>query len=849
MVDRQFHRVGWLLSLAIIAMPTFHAQADDIVIMKDGFVLEGRWFRESELVMDTPGRPVRISKANGFDVVENGPKFTIFSSHAKRGGQVETGVDKTTLQAFKMPFNGTRSRPLPTPVLSIKSTPFDENWKRTLRFNLPQNQFELVKQRVIHIDPNTIGLQSTTHSWRLAYHTKEWNPNEVIALLRNHPDLKDVDGKVDPDRRLKLAEFIISVDWPLERVKLARAELARLVKDYPKPWSDEVQKRFDNVNQVIDQVEGKMFADEMAVAVKTARYNFARILNGGFRPKSIAEDDSLTLTKARAELNTLTSQYDDTLRHLTALVEAQSGMGLFTANCALAGCQAGLYFPRPNLTPEKQKLLNAASTILQELHPDTVDRISHFTRVAAQEENRREKGLSPTASSDQLIALAITGWLNGKNGWDENVAVALRHWDARQMMIDYLHGETRNDRYKILDDFQSQGGDNRTIGPDVLAQMVPYLPPPFAEELAHPKGELIPKERVGIDGIRTQSTTPSSEYPDEYDYFVHLPPEYHHGRSYPVIIALGDAQFPAEQMMAFLTPLADRHGYILASPEWSNQFSDPFYDFSGKFHARVTATLHDLRRRYQVDSDRVFLWGQKEGANFALDVGMAHPDLFAGVVANAANPPTQIFAHFWKNAQKLPIYIVNGEISGAFTNLRRVFEKWTVAGFPALLTIYKGRGAEQYGVEQPRIFDWMSRKTRARGTASLRLSEGGFVPWQILRDNDSHRFYWVGVAEDGLTRPGWQPGDIANPAQFRADIRRGIIEIDQAVGINKFIIWLERDLIDWEKPIVISVNGRKPSGYKPEILKPDPRVMLEELHRTGDRKMLYLGKIEVRGPG
>ncbi len=60
---------------------------------------------------------------------------------------------------------------------------------------------------------------------------------------------------------------------------------------------------------------------------------------------------------------------------------------------------------------------------------------------------------------------------------------------------------------------------------------------------------------------------------------------------------------------------------------------------------------------------------------------------------------------------------------------------------------------------------------------------------------------------------------------------------------------LERDLIDWTKPLRVNINGAPAIGYQPKVLEPDLHVMFEELYRTGDRKMLFLGKVEVNGPG
>jgi hypothetical protein len=36
---------------------------------------------------------------------------------------------------------------------------------------------------------------------------------------------------------------------------------------------------------------------------------------------------------------------------------------------------------------------------------------------------------------------------------------------------------------------------------------------------------------------------------------------------------------------------------------------------------------------------------------------------------------------------------------------------------------------------------------------------------------------------------------------------------------------------------------------KPTLISPDPRTMLEELYRTGDRKMLFFGKLDFKTGG
>ena len=42
--------------------------------------------------------------------------------------------------------------------------------------------------------------------------------------------------------------------------------------------------------------------------------------------------------------------------------------------------------------------------------------------------------------------------------------------------------------------------------------------------------------------------------------------------------------------------------------------------------------LRDAMRRFSIDSDRVFLSGHSIGGDAAWDIGLAHPDLWAGVI-------------------------------------------------------------------------------------------------------------------------------------------------------------------------------------------------------------------------
>ena len=837
-----------LLPVAAFALVASSLAAGDAVIMPDGFVLRGEHVREKEVLFDG-GKPVVVAKLNGFDSIADGPKNVVFSTHVSKGGKVEKDLPKPNYVVYKTKVSPGPRQPFPPKDLAppTKIPEFNANWWRKLEFR-SGSYFENVEQKITSLDPYTTVVDSPTHSLQQKYHTAEFSPADVRRLLSTHPDLKDPKGKVDPVRRLGIAATLKAIgttdpDGALLWFAAARADLDRLKKDAPGPWEKEPTERFDKLKDEIDTAEGRQFVDDLEAAVAAGRYEFAARFLAAFALKGNDPQENARYSTLQAFVKKVRGDYEVTARQLRQTLEKVGGLSPLTPAAGVVGGAALKDTTPAKHTPELATLVEAASTILTELHPDTAGRLDFFRSVADQPVQKPEKEFP------ERLALAVSGWLRGKNGGNSDVKAAVRCWQARQLVLGYLREGTANDRAALLDGFTPGGKPADPADLELISQIVTMIPPPFPVDPAEP-GVRVP-QTLGVDGIVRRNTGPLPSIAGGIDYYLRLPGEYHHGRAYPVLIALTTPGLPAEHLLASLAGHCDRHGYILIAPDWAGGLGGPQgYDFVGKEHPYVTASLRDLLRHFQVDPDRVFLFGRDEGANFALDVAMARPDLFAGVAGFNPNPPQNLFIEYWRNAQKMPAFFVTGDKSGALGHLRKLYERWMPNGFPALLTVYRGRGAEWYRMELPRMFDWMGRKVRVRGTGSLRLDQKKVEPWQVLRESDN-RFYWVGVADGGLAKPnlveGARPGAQVIPSRFRADLQPGNkVVIDEVIGVKKLVVWLEKDMIDWNKEVHVTRPGNIPlRGFKPRVMKPDLRVMLDELYKTGDRKMLFLAKLEV----
>src|SRR5439155_12373527 len=186
---------------------------------------------------------------------------------------------------------------------------------------------------------------------------------------------------------------------------------------------------------------------------------------------------------------------------------------------------------------------------------------------------------------------------------------------------------------------------------DELAQLIRFLPPPEPFNLwstalgpwpvpaPHwPLATLYWPVLTGHWPLRPDYNQFQANAPDSIrkgpTYLVQLPLEYHSGRSYPVLFVLHEGNATPQATLRRWSRLAGQHGYLSVAPEWDRNLGGT-YGYTSEEHAAVVDVLRDLRRRFPVDSDRVFLAGSGEGGNMAYDVGLAHPDLFAGVVPMA----------------------------------------------------------------------------------------------------------------------------------------------------------------------------------------------------------------------
>lgn len=840
-LSRAFLLAGLGLVAAVASAPA------DVVILKDGFVIQGTVRKELETVRDpATGRGFSVPRAAGFDYIDDGPRLIVFSSHNRQLGEINKDVKlRPEYKAYLNRIESRRSsHPLPF-MGGAKSTPdFNAKWRRTIEVKVPPNGFDRIEQQVTYLDPYCCFVVSPTHSWSQAFRTSEMDPQKVRKLLSTHPELAEPDGKPDPLKRIAIARFMKDVGW----LFVAKQEVERLKKDVPGPLAKDAQEQLDKLLKDIDAATAELVVREAELAVNAGRYQYADLLLGAF-PEKMADPKALDrATKLMAQVNATKEHYETGRRLLRNLIDEVTGGGAAKPFLAVAGGPITPLLPNKAATPQLAEMSAAAEEVAANLHPDSTGRIEFFVSLAGQAEREKGQGKPATKKPEDLLATAISGWAKGKNGATPDPAAALRIWRARAMVLNYQRAQTLNERNAML----GLSKKENPVSLDELTQIISLLPPAEPENLVLRTGTPVKPGNGVPEGVYKRTSAPFGEHPAGIDYFVKLPPEYHHGRAYPVLVVLSYPGLDAEKFMGAVAADADKNGYILLAPDWAPAFGRKTgWEWDGADHEFVTAALRDAVRHFTIDNDRVFMIGVGAGADMAMDVGVSHPDLFAGVLAVGPNPKWQgMFMYYWQNAQKLPMYVVTGELAGdTNTNLRRLFEPWMRRGFPALEVVYRGRGFEWYPAETPVMFDWMNRKKRANGTAVLALGTDRPLPWQTMRESDNH-FYWLGADKihPGNLTPDGKAASNVLPAELYGDIKgNNLIEL-RSRGVRTISVWLGRDMIDWSKKLLVTVNGSRPNGWTPRVVEQDIHVLLEDYWHRGDRRMLFLARLEFPNP-
>jgi len=274
----------------------------------------------------------------------------------------------------------------------------------------------------------------------------------------------------------------------------------------------------------------------------------------------------------------------------------------------------------------------------------------------------------------------------------------------------------------------------------------------------------------------------------------------------------------------------------------------------------VLQLISEIRAKYPIDPNRIFLSGLSNGAIGAYMIGMFYPDRFAGVVPIAGGITKRLMS-FLVNLNNTPMYVIQGEFDPMFPIelTRRTYKILSDFKSPVIYREHKERGAAHGGhflpeSEVPALVEWFAKQKRNTSPKVVRLTR---------EENHMKRVFWARVSK-GLKLAALQiPGPEMEPLNIHDGKIATLFAIDK--GNNRFMVrgknvlefelYLSSDHIDFKKPVVVTFQAIQDRGdklapgekfvvYNKKVEK-KTSVLLRSFKESRDENFFYDAKIII----
>ena len=241
-----------------------------------------------------------------------------------------------------------------------------------------------------------------------------------------------------------------------------------------------------------------------------------------------------------------------------------------------------------------------------------------------------------------------------------------------------------------------------------------------------------------------------------------------------------------------------------------------------------------------IDVDRVYLSGHSIGGDAAWDIGLAHPDLWAGMIPIVAVADKYVKHSYRENGEYLPMYFVCGERDGNKLSLNA--DEWDHYllhnnNSDVMIVQYQGRGHEDFHDEIQNLFTWMN------------LHKRNFFPkkFTVYSLRPSDKFFWWIETDKPLDTNVILPVEWGSKTA-RAAKTVGTINPTNGVSVDrstqKATVWLSPEMVSFDKPVTVSIDNRKKTNIQPSV-----PTLLEDVRTRGDRQHPFWAKVESENTG
>lgn len=760
-----------LISYQAFLAGSLHA---DQIQHKDGRLLDGKFARMSKTAED-PLKNLDPETAQPIFLCDDNLRRTMVPFSLLNPTSLRALAEPTQKIVLQQEISNGKSRvACAGPLLAVQ--PFDPFGRRIIKIATNQGPLDVI-QGVTLITPHWTRIEGLNAGpnlvWDMRVATSSIPREQLVAMVnKNIKDPKNI------DQRLQIVRLFIAAD----RYRDAEAELAGIARDFPNnPLPGEVIG-------IIRQQGAKVLVRELDLRQNAGQHQLTWALLNKFPEQDVPGS---IMQKVRQDI----VDYEQKAKDREQVIKE------------LRDILAGLPY-----SDESTLFKVAVDEIATDLS------LENYGRLAAYLNFRPDMNTPPLGK----LSLAVSGWLLTSNRALTNPKAALSLFKTRNLIREYLLSKTTVEREQLYKYISEEEANTPELIASLIASMKPAYPLPEKQETTD-------TYTIKVPGQPNQ--------PD-YTYEIIPPLEYDPYRPYPAVVCLhAQGMTPANEMDWWAGPASEqgrlgqaaRQGYFVIAPHYVGA-AQPTYRGTALEHDVVTRCLRDACRRFNIDTDRVFLSGHSMGGDAAWDIGLSHPDLWAGVIPINGTAQHDPVFFYKQNAATVPFYFVTGELDcGVITKNAVNWDYYFSHFYDTTLVEYLGRGHEHFSDEILRLFDWMNRKNRA--------ADGRLYPklFKVFTKRETDNYFWsLEVREFKLPR-----------------LDRGV-QLEQSLKGNSMVlttpnasisVYLAPEMIDFSKPVNVLHNGKNLTGGK--VVPPQLRTILEDVRTRGDRRHPFWAVVET----
>lgn len=287
-------------------------------------------------------------------------------------------------------------------------------------------------------------------------------------------------------------------------------------------------------------------------------------------------------------------------------------------------------------------------------------------------------------------------------------------------------------------------------------------------------------------------------------YAVYVPKAYDPSKKYPLVVSLhgagsnhrlnlrrvfGKSNAPGEtdvEATRYFPPWKDVD-YVVVSP-----YARGTLGYQGIPEKDVYDVLADVKRRFSIDEDRVYLTGLSMGGGGTLALGLSRPDLWAALAPVCPAPPEGT-SDLLGNALNIPVHIYQGGADPVVPakGVREIVDKMKSLDVKVGYTEYPGvsHNSWENAYQDEAVLTWFDQFRRNRHPEHVRFATRSY------KYTDA---YWIRL--DELT-----PGTLARVDARIADGNRITVTTEHLTGLTLRLDGHPR--VTGDKALEVSIDG------------------------------------------